>query len=167
MKLDEIKLYSYQEKALTKWRRCGYSGAIYFEPGLGKTFIALYALYHMFKQKKIATAKVIIPSSITDMWEEWLWSFGFTDDKLMVIRAGVDQKKIDTVLSSDTRPLITIISYGLNCNRDLPDYDLVILDESHYIKNPKSSSYKAVKEQIKLDTKTLLEGLKTSTHSLI
>jgi uncharacterized protein (DUF3820 family) len=110
------------------------------EMGLGKTVQAL-AIAACFRCDW--PLLVVCPSSLRLNWkhefERWL-----PGEEVMVMLTGLE---VDALLSNVTLPPATIISYDLLASRRgsrlLGRWGFLILDESHYIKNPKSLRSKA------------------------
>jgi uncharacterized protein (DUF3820 family) len=110
------------------------------EMGLGKTVQAL-AIAACFRSDW--PLLVVCPSSLRLNWkhelERWL-----PGEEVQVMLNGLE---VDARLSNATLPPTTIISYDLLASRRgsrlLGRWGFLILDESHYIKNPKSLRSKA------------------------
>ncbi|KAL3874854.1 hypothetical protein ACJMK2_037814 [Sinanodonta woodiana] len=127
------------------------------EMGLGKTIQALSVAYYYQSEWPLL---IIVPSSLRYSWveelEKWLPDVGPND--VNVIQYGSDVGGIPSAL-------ITIASYGLLCKNSSnlvreallnQNFQVVIIDESHYIRNQKTASCKAVVPLIKNANRRLL-----------
>ena len=153
----EVILYLYQKEALNKWASNRYRGAIFFEPGLGKTFIVLYALTVLRAKKEYSKVLIVVPSIIIDMWTDWLVEFGFEIGKeVLVIKHGIMQKHVDKALAENKDVSIVLTTYGLFHARKYFTPDFYILDESHNIKNHKSVAYKKLNKMVCTTDKIVL-----------
>ena len=110
------------------------------EVGLGKTIISAMILKHLIYHKYIKNALIITPLSIVGQWKEDLKS------KFSIEVQEITSRKIRK-LSDPTG--VHIIPYDLFREHmsDFPKlWDLIIVDESHFIKNSQTQRFKAVKE---------------------
>jgi len=100
--------------------------------GLGKTLMAT-ALARIFQDDYGMDTLIISPKNLTNMWEDYVDKYGLRSSK---------------VLSSSI------------CIKVLPDlrrYKLVLIDESHNLRNRESKRFKAIQEYIeKNDSKCIL-----------
>jgi len=149
--------YHFQKAALTKWRKNGYRGGIFFEPGLGKSYLSQHATKMLFRAKKLTTVLILVPAIIIDMWEDDMTKLGFTSwEDMLVIRAGVMQEHVDKYLVDHPQPRIIITTYTLFRARTYPRPDMYILDESHNVKNPDSKALRAIVKMVRSTDKVLL-----------
>ena len=91
--------------------------------GLGKTLMAT-ALARIFQDDHGVQTLIICPKNLVEMWEEYMHRYGLLG-KVMPISVA---------------------------QRDLPDerrYRLMILDESHNLRNPEGRRYRAIQEYIR------------------
>ncbi|MDP2862868.1 MAG: helicase-related protein, partial [Desulfobacterales bacterium] len=99
--------------------------------GLGKTLMAT-ALARIFEDDYGMRALIICPKNLVPMWEDYRQQYGLRGKVLSISRA----------------------------IRDLPDerrYQLVVIDESHNLRNREGRTYRAVQEYIKEnDSKVIL-----------
>ncbi|CAB4150452.1 DEXDc domain containing protein [uncultured Caudovirales phage] len=144
------------------------------EPGLGKTMQAIatmnYAAMHdkeFFETEKTPRAVVVCPSSIKDNWLKELDFFQENFWEVVIVNSG-KQQFVDKLLTSKKRTLI-IVNYEYLKNRIVSDQlkrfspNFLVLDEAHYIKNPKSKRYKCIAHELipnwkELQMKILLTG---------
>ena len=126
----------------------GFGGILADEMGLGKT---IQTLALALARRADGPALVVCPASLVYNWEAECSRFVPTMS--VQVAAGTKAQR-RTILSGtrdgDDRPDIVITSYDL-LRRDIDDYDgvrfnLMVLDEAQYIKNPTTKIAKAVKK---------------------
>lgn len=144
-----IQLYNHQRTALALMR-IHPRYCLFMEQGTGKSFPVLFRIAELAKTGKIASALIVAPAAVCDSWNE----------KITLLAP----QQIDALERIDTQ----VISYDLAWRRlDQEQFDLVVLDESHYIKTP---SAKRTKTCMRLCAKAtysyLLTGTPTSNGQL-
>lgn len=98
--------------------------------GLGKTYVAS-ALAHMFEEDHFHRTLIICPANLKTMWKKYKYDFN--------LRAQI--KKITMVKEL----------------KDEKRYNLVIIDESHNLRNREGKRYRAIKDYIRQnDAKVIL-----------
>jgi len=66
-----MALRKYQREDLAKWaNKNNFRGALMWEPGLGKTFVAIKAIERLITSGKSQRVLVLCPATLVDMWEE-------------------------------------------------------------------------------------------------
>jgi SNF2 family DNA or RNA helicase len=161
-------LREYQLRGLT-WLKFlsefGFGGILADEMGLGKTIQTL-ALLQTLKEENFSPYPSIIisPTSVLRNWENEI--IKFTPQLKTLVLHGLRRKdhyndlaSYDIVLS--TYPLMRIDSLQLK----KVDWNYVILDEAQYIKNPSSSTAKAVKA-LNAKCRLALTGTPTENRTL-
>ena len=117
--LGALTLYPYQQRAVARLRqllRLAGGAMLADATGLGKTFVAL-AVGTAFERLLI-----VVPAALLDAWHR------------SAERAGVDASFISTErLSRGARP-------------PMADPELVIVDEAHHFRNPRTKRYAALAE---------------------
>lgn len=129
------------------------------EVGLGKTIIAGMILKHLLFHNYIRNALIIAPLSIVRQWMEDLRS------KFSIEPVEITGKKIKGFSPEDSK--VYLISYDLlreHVDAFNKNWDLVIVDESHFIRNSQTKRFKAVK---KLSSKFFLLLTATPMHNRI
>jgi len=126
-------LFDYQKEGVrTVIKKFNGRALIGDEMGLGKTLQAI-AVFQYYKPKSLL---VICPAYLRYTWKhevkKWL------DREPTVINTGKDKIEGD----------IVIISYSLAC-KSLLHFDMVICDESHYLKSPKTQRTKKLTPMLK------------------
>ena len=144
--MSPLKLRAYQEEGL-KWLCWLYNnklhGLLADDMGLGKTHQAM-ALMACIQKAQATGSKflVICPTTVIDHWHNKVSSFC---PKLDPIRYHGSNRKKSSLLES--KNLTCLTSYGvlLRDHKILTNisWDMVVLDEAHYIKNDRTSTYKA------------------------
>lgn len=130
----EEQLFDFQQKAvLIAARHLHKRGGVIIGDvvGLGKTYIAT-ALTRIFEDDFFLETLILCPKNIVRMWEDYVHKY---------------------------RLRAKVLPYSLVL-RDLPDmrrYRIVILDESHNLRNRERKRYKAIQEYIQLnDSKVIM-----------
>ena len=146
LKDTKLTLRSYQLEGL-KWLWWLYQnhlhGLLADDMGLGKTHQAMAIMSSIQSQEDSPRFLVICPTTVLDHWENKISEFA---PNLKPIRFH-GPKRIDALdrLRNDKRTLIT--SYGILL-RDIKrlseqQWEVVILDEAHFVKNNNTSTYRA------------------------
>lgn len=130
----EEKLFEFQQKAvLIAARHLHKRGGVIIGDvvGFGKTFIAT-ALARIFEDDFFLETLIICPKNIVKMWDDYVHKY---------------------------RLRAKVLSYSLVL-KELPDlrrYRIVVLDESHNLRNREGKRYKAIQEYIQLnDSKVIM-----------
>ena len=147
----------YQEVGLGFLEHVGGNGLIGDEPGLGKTeqSLAYLALHTEFRP-----AVVVSPANLKINWEREADMWLETNDRIEVVSGG---KVHELTKSHELCAGIVIINYDV-LKKWLPELkriqpEILILDESHSIKNKKSTRSKAAAQLAKsVPHKILLTG---------
>lgn len=143
--MKSYNLYPFQKEAVAFFERRGGRAILADDPGLGKT---ISTLGYVRNHPEIERALIVCPAVVTIKWREeiskWL-------DK--------DSQVVFTQADKLTEPIL-IMSYDMMRLRyeDLQDaaFDLLVLDESHYIKSYKASRTKVAKRIAKKADKIIL-----------
>lgn len=158
---DEVKgiLREYQKEGVY-WlhflKKYGFGGILADEMGLGKTIQALSIL----KMNSGKTHLVVCPKSLMYNWENEIKKY-FPSMKVLVIDKDSEKRKqlINEVKNYD----VVVTSYSM-LQKDYAEYieknvefNYMIMDEAHYVKNIKTLSSKAVRI-IPAERKILLTG---------
>jgi superfamily II DNA or RNA helicase len=122
----------------------GLSGLLADEMGLGKTHQAMAVMTAIANTKKDAKFLVICPTTVLDHWLDKMASFspGLNPKRYH----GLKRTHILDEVGSKSTTLLS--SYGI-VMRDIDQlsqiyWDVVILDEAHFVKNIDTATYKAV-----------------------
>lgn len=120
-----LTLYRHQEIALS-YLRLNNSFALLLEQGLGKTLILLTHIRDLLKSGDIQNYLIVAPKSALGAWERDIELFN-SEDQILLNNAG------------------TFINYDRVWRKDFDKqtFDLVGLDEAHYIKSRSSRRSKA------------------------
>ena len=111
------------------------------EVGLGKTIISGMILKHLLHHRHIRNVLIITPLSIARQWVEDL------KNKFSIEPIEITSRRVKEFSCEDLK--VYIIPYDLLREhiKDFPkEWDLVIVDESHFIRNSQTLRFKAVKE---------------------
>lgn len=129
------------------------------EVGLGKTIMAGMILKHLLFHNYIKNALIIAPLSIIRQWMEDL------RNKFTIEPVEVTSRKAKGFSPEESK--VYLISYDLlkeHINSFHKNWDLVIVDESHFIRNSKTLRFKAIKQ---LSSKFFLLLTATPMHNRI
>jgi len=136
--------YNHQKKAFV-WAMNNKSGGIFFECGLGKTKTALDIMNFLYINNQIKRILIVIPLSVASTWIDEIKKH--TDITSVEMLLDMSIKKRSKILK-ETNKEIYIINYDA-----LPDmvadikakqFDMIICDESTYLKNHKAKRTKAL-----------------------
>jgi SNF2 family DNA or RNA helicase len=170
-----VELYEHQKRALYRWKNEGEKNfALFFEPRLGKTLVAIHMMLEKFFEDDYETALIVAPSRILNLvWVRQLENFVKDEykDKVaaIVLGSGISVKeRFATICNARNfakimkKKLIIITSYEtfsrLNTEMKIqPEFDICILDEAHKIKDPATKQHKNVMK-IKAKFKAILTG---------
>lgn len=144
---DTFQLRNYQEDGL-KWlwwlRSNGFHGLLADEMGLGKTHQAMALLSAILIENPNAHFLVVCPTTVIDHWFDKICQYAASLKP--IIYHGNKRFLLKQDLGVDKHTLLT--SYGVLL-RDIHDlakneWDVVILDEAHFVKNSKTATHGAV-----------------------
>ncbi len=134
---------------LNALRKYNFGGCLIDDMGLGKTVQAIAVMLKSMEEvehlteNQLVTNLIVVPKSLLHNWENELRQF--VENPKILIYAGNDRGKLIKYIPQSE---FVLISYGLLRNdiEKLVDFNFnyIVLDESHYIKNPYSKIYKAV-----------------------
>ncbi|HCX2333009.1 TPA: ATP-dependent helicase [Staphylococcus aureus] len=146
--MNEIKLYAHQQKALDMTEQHN-KVAYYLDMGLGKTFVGSEKLWELNTPYNLVVCQ---KSKITD-WYQHFKDY-YSDDYEIII---FDKQRIENIKPNS----ILIINYEKAIAR--PELKKIkkftlLLDESQYIKNPKSKRTKLIVNELNPDNIILLSG---------
>lgn len=131
--------------------------ALFLEPGLGKTKIALDIASYRKERDGIYTTLVVCPNTITENWFQETLVHSYLSPALLV---GTRSKRLVSLSNEHDIYMINYESVPrLEKELALKNFNLLVLDESHYVKNPKSNRAKACfKLSQKIPDKLILTG---------
>lgn len=146
-----VELYAHQKTALGLLRmNDGF--ALFMEQGTGKTFPVLFRIAELAESGRIRNALIVAPKAVCTSWE----------DKILMLDD--EQRKALMCIQ------LVIVSYDTLWRRkELVDetFDVVVLDESHYIKSPAANRTKGcVKVAARARYRYILTGTPTSNGQL-
>ena len=121
-----ISLYRHQQVALSHLR-VNDAFALYMEQGTGKTLTILSRIAELLRSKRARSVLIVAPKAVLGSWERDIEKFDPDDRRAL-------------------RSAALIINYDLVWRRQelWRDWDVIVLDEAHYIKNRTSNRAKAL-----------------------
>ncbi len=129
------------------------------EVGLGKTIIAGMILKHLLYHNHIKNVLIVAPLSIIRQW------MGDLKNKFSIEPIEITAIKLKKFIPEENK--VYIISYDLlkeHINNFHKEWDFIIIDESHFIRNKQTLRFKAVKE---LKSKFFLLLTATPMHNRV
>jgi SNF2 family DNA or RNA helicase len=141
----------------------GLSGLLADEMGLGKTHQTMALLHAISQSKKNPKFLVICPTTVLDHWLDKIEEFA---PGLKPIKYhGLKRQGLLTGLGSQKHTVLS--SYGI-VMRDIAqlgavDWDVVVLDEAHFVKNNDTATYRAVCN-LKSKSRFCLSGTPMENH---
>ncbi|MDR2498464.1 MAG: DEAD/DEAH box helicase [Tannerellaceae bacterium] len=126
-----------------------FGGCLADDMGLGKTIQTIALLEYIYSQpkaeQKLPPSLLVVPTSLLHNWKNELARFA--PELRCLMHIGSDRCAYFTQAMMDNNQVI-ITSYGTLRNdirfMSAQSYQLVVLDESQYVKNPESQTYQAV-----------------------
>ncbi len=174
----KLKPYPHQLYAIEMARKVGNIGLLH-EMGSGKTGCVINIMRDLFaKKQRIRRTLVLSPAVTLYNWQNEFKIHSYVPEhKVHVLSKGGSKGKIREFLkyamNSDTKVLdgehIFITNYESMNSKELFDFitewrpEIIVLDEAHYIKNPKAKRSKAI---IKLGDQTPHKFILTGTPIL-
>ena len=147
-----VNLYKHQKIALS-YMRSNDSFALFMEQGTGKTIPSLFRILELARGGKIRNALVVAPKSALGAWDRDIEKFNIVDQDIL-------------------KNVITLINYDKvwRGKEDSPynkEWDCIILDEAHLIKNRTSERSKFIlKLSLNAKYRYLLTGTPISNGQL-
>lgn len=166
--MDNVVLRDYQKEAIQKVKDNKGRLLLNMPCGSGKSWTAIFLKhYYPFIQKVL----VLCPSSIKAQWKQEINRI-FPNDEVIVLRGHYQSGFADSIFCADW----IVINYDILAESN-PKYlmwsdvlsriqfDLVIIDESHYISSPSALRTQAVQKIVnKIKNRVLLSGTPISTN---
>lgn len=160
-KTDEIKWladpWQHQREVVRKATEPGRTGyALFWEMGLGKSFAAINILRVLFRRsRRVLRTLVLAPPVVLQNWAREIERFSHCGDDTYVL-TGTGKRKLQTfdecAFDTNDSPdgAIVITNYETLLNETIFGAfkqwqpEVLVVDESHYIKNPSSKRTKRV-----------------------
>jgi len=174
----ELRLLPYQKVALAMCEGKE-AFALFMQQGTGKTPVSIARLClesrrHYNRSNRMLRALIVCPRGVRKNWQNEISRFTTTPGKIAVLR-GDKLRRIRGITDAvredkDCRYGVAICSYESIENTweaigKIP-WDLVILDESHYIKSPNSQRSKVCRDKLRENVKMrmILTGTPITNH---
>lgn len=177
---SELPLATYQEVGLVNsFASEGYG--LFMEQGTGKTAVAIATACNIAKKVKAkfnrpARILIVCPNNVRLNWRTEFENFGTVQGKVSVVR-GDAMARINFILrglqyTEEDFYTALVCSYGTLVESwealgVVSNFDLAVLDESHYIKNPSTKRFQyALKLRDKATKRLVLTGTPISNTPL-
>ena len=172
----ELPLTPYQRVALVNsLDNAQYS--LFMEQGTGKTAVAINRISLEGKrmrdgENKMYRALVLCPKALRMNWENEFVRFATTAGKVTIMRGGQVERVrniVDGVRDEEDCNWSAVVcsvdsvSNSWNAIKRVP-WDLVVLDESHSIKNPATKRFKTLRQLNNGSAKMILTGTPITNH---
>jgi superfamily II DNA or RNA helicase len=149
-------LDDHQRRGAAYIRARDYKCVVGDEMGLGKTLTSLAAAQYLD-----GPVLVVCPSNARPVWPREIDKWIEADDR--VLSPGDDVEQAFSELESEDRPDYTIVSYdGMDRFYDVIDaidWDLVVIDEAHYLRNRRTKRVQLARELLlDIPRRVLLTG---------
>jgi superfamily II DNA or RNA helicase len=146
-RLKHIQSFPYQEETARKVLRrfCG-RALLADEVGLGKTIEAATVLKEYIERGMVKSAIILTPASLVGQWQEELrdkFSLDFPSTENPLMRAAGDALWQEPFLVASINQAKSRRNYSQVAERE---YDLVIVDEAHHLKNRNTLNWKLVND---------------------
>lgn len=174
---DVHPLANYQQLALTNTDRCeGY--ALFMEQGTGKTPIAIAQICNdadRLTEDRMYRAVVVCPKNVRLNWQKEFEKFSTTKGQVTVLRGGEIQRAKQFIEAFTKRNGLqyTVVVCGYETMvrawkiLRMIEWDLAVLDESHFIKSPHTRRFKyAMKLRQTAKKRMILTGTPVTNHVL-
>lgn len=164
-----MKLWDHQAKAVQSARGLpGY--AVLFEQGCGKTATIINILKNLISDEcRMFRILIICPPIVVENWAREIAVFSDIPSRNVISLKGPTKKRIALMQAKGSIPFVAITNYEAMIQKPFFDYlmswkpEVLVLDESHYIKDPKAKRTKAL---IKLSDKCKYVYLSSGTPIL-
>ncbi|MFG0332288.1 MAG: SNF2-related protein, partial [Maioricimonas sp. JB049] len=110
---EDVRLRDYQKEAVGLHLETDFGYVNALEPGMGKTICSLVAMGDRASRVDRYRGLVVCEANVRDQWfrEAKAWLPGFD---IFVVSSGSDAERLKETLSSQTKPLVVIVSYALS-----------------------------------------------------
>lgn len=166
--MSNIQLRDYQIEGIKRFKENKGKLLCNLVPGAGKTILSLYLKqYYPFIQKVL----ILCPSSIKAQWKQEINRI-FPSDNVLILQGHYKYYNTDSIFLADW----IVINYDILAEANPTSlmwsdvlsriqFDLVIIDESHYISSPTALRTQAVQKIVKkIKNRVLLSGTPLSTN---
>lgn len=141
--LKQLPDYPFKNHQTTgvKWLRQCRFGVLADDMGLGKTLQAIAAMEAMHRAGEIKNTLIVCPKSLIGVWEAeiTLWAPRFCT---VALHSSVSTKEWQ-IISVQCQVAITNYEAIRRTSPEPGSFELVVFDEIHKLKNPKSLNYRA------------------------
>jgi len=129
--------------------------ALFMEQGTGKTPVTIARICNEARKKTDGMYRVLLicPRNIRNNWQREIANFSTIPGKVVVLR-GSDTRRISSLVEAmspdESRFSVVICSYdsvaGIWDAVEMIPWDLVVLDESHFIKNTRTKRFSTLRD---------------------
>jgi len=160
----KTKPFEHQEDAFNKWRDCAYK-PLFWDMGTGKTKAVIdFVRDKCYKHGEVVTTLMIVPNAATKKMKREFEKHSSLVEYVDIL-AGTKAKRLKILAKDNKKIFIINIEGVLSIQKELVKtaFDVVIVDESHMIKNMRAKRTKAI---IKIGKKSKYRYILTGTAIL-
>ena len=137
-----MKNYEHQTKSI-KFHLANPKSANFSDPGTGKSRIAIKTILERMRREEISKTLVVCPKTVLWTWRDEIWKHA---NRKCTIVTGTKKDKLDALNRNSTLFILnyesTIIKPIFQRIQDLK-FDMIVWDESTYLKNHQSKRSQA------------------------
>lgn len=144
-----VDLWAHQKQAIEKFKDRPWA-ALYMDPGVGKTRTAIELMRHRYTVAgTILPTLILCPPVVIENWRQEILKFSKIPPTRVHKLVGTGKQRTEILVDNRTIPSIFIGNYEALTMKGLFDelyntqFDILICDESHRIKNPDAKRTKA------------------------
>lgn len=118
--------------------------------GFGKTISCAVGAYGVAKVKKLSQPKVLVicPVRVIDHWADTFKALGITNFRMCITNFQQAKKLVETSKGANAKKASTRNKHLAQSGKPKVDWDIILIDESHYLKNGETSQISSLFENL-------------------